>query len=43
MGTILQDDPKVTYVLRAGPNNEEFYRKLGFDREELALVYRRRE
>jgi hypothetical protein len=43
MGTILQEDPRVTYVLRADPENEAFYRELGFDRAERALVYRRRE
>jgi hypothetical protein len=43
MGTILQEDPRVTYVLRADPENEEFYRQLGFDRAERALVYKRRE
>jgi ribosomal protein S18 acetylase RimI-like enzyme len=43
MDTILREDPRVTYVLRGDPENEEFYRRLGFDRAERALVYRRRE
>ena len=43
MGTMLQEDPRVTYVLRADAENEEFYRELGFDRAERALVFRRRE
>ena len=43
MGTILEEDPRVTYVLRADSENEEFYRELGFDRAERALVYRRRQ
>jgi len=43
MGTMLEEDPRVTYVLRADSENEAFYRELGFDRAERALVYKRRE
>ena len=43
VAAMLQEDPRVTYVLRADPENEGFYRELGFDQAERALVYRRRE
>ncbi len=41
--TILQEDPKVTYILRSDPGNEGFFRKLGFEHANSALIHRRRE
>jgi ribosomal protein S18 acetylase RimI-like enzyme len=41
--TILRSSPKVTYILRADPENEEFFRKLGFEDASLALIYKRKE
>lgn len=33
---------EVTYILRADPENAGFYERLGFERADLAMVYRRK-
>ncbi|MFH1312420.1 MAG: GNAT family N-acetyltransferase [Candidatus Eisenbacteria bacterium] len=38
---ILSSSDKVTYVLRADPDNIGFFRRLGFEISDLTVVYRR--
>jgi ribosomal protein S18 acetylase RimI-like enzyme len=40
--TILRSSDMVTYLLRADPDNIGFFRKLGFETSDLAVVYRRK-
>lgn len=40
---ILNSSKQVTYILRGDPENEFFYKKLGFEQAQLTLVYRRKE
>lgn len=40
---ILAHNPRITYLLRADPENEGFYRSLGFQTAEYALVFPRKE
>ncbi|MFC1799319.1 GNAT family N-acetyltransferase [Candidatus Eisenbacteria bacterium] len=42
IGKILSSSEQVTYVLRADPDNIGFYKKLGFEDSDLAVVYRRK-
>ena len=39
---ILNSSDQVTYVLRADPDNIELYKKLGFEYDKLAVVFRRK-
>jgi ribosomal protein S18 acetylase RimI-like enzyme len=39
---ILRSSDKVTYILRADPENIGFFKKLGFEDASLAVVYRRK-
>lgn len=40
---ILDSSKQVTYILRGDPENEGFYRKLGFEEVQLSFVYKRKE
>lgn len=40
---ILESSKNVTYILRGDPENEEFYKALGFDKVERTFIYRRKE
>ncbi len=42
IGKILSSSEQVTYVLRADPDSIGFYKKLGFEDSDLAVVYRRK-
>ena len=39
---ILGSSDRVTYILRADPENIDFYRNLGFENSDLVVVYRRK-
>lgn len=39
---ILESSDKVTYILRADPDNVDFYKKLGFEKADLAVIYKRK-
>ncbi|HHX74514.1 MAG TPA: GNAT family N-acetyltransferase [Firmicutes bacterium] len=39
---IINTNNQVTYVLRGDPENEGFYKRLGFVPEKLCLIYRRK-
>jgi hypothetical protein len=39
---ILESSEKVTYILRADPENIDFYKRLGFEESHLALIYKRK-
>lgn len=40
---ILDSSKQVTYILRGDPENEGFYRKIGFEEVQLSFVYKRKE
>lgn len=40
---ILDSSKQVTYILRGDPENEGFYRKLGFEEAQLSFIYKRKE
>lgn len=40
---ILDSCKQVTYILRGDPENEEFYRRMGFQEAQLSFVYKRQE
>lgn len=40
---ILNNSRLVTYILRGDPENEDFYKNIGFQEAQLTLVYRREE
>ncbi|MCX7772619.1 MAG: GNAT family N-acetyltransferase [Clostridia bacterium] len=42
VSALLEHNKELTYLLRADPENEAFYKALGFEPAELALVYKRR-
>ena len=39
---IITSSEKVTYILRADPDNIGFYEKLGFEESSLAVIYKRK-
>ena len=39
---ILESNDKVTYILRADPGNIAFYKNLGFEKADLAVIYKRK-
>ena len=39
---ILNSSEHVTYILRGDPDNAKFYYSIGFENEEMVLVYRRK-
>ena len=39
---ILMSNEKVTYILRADPDNIDFYKKFGFEDASLAVIYKRK-
>lgn len=40
---ILESSDKVTYILRADPDNVDFYKKLGFEKADLTVIYKRKQ
>ncbi len=40
---ILESTDKVTYILRADPDNINFYKRLGFEKADLAVIYKRKQ
>ncbi|MDP4095173.1 MAG: GNAT family N-acetyltransferase [Bacillota bacterium] len=38
---LLESDKGVTYILRGDPENEEFYKQLGFEPAERAFLFKR--
>ena len=43
IGKILESSDKVTYILRADPDNIDFYKKIGFEKADLAFIYKRKQ
>jgi ribosomal protein S18 acetylase RimI-like enzyme len=41
--TMLENDKGITYLLRADPDNADFYTKLGFESADLAFVFKRKQ
>lgn len=39
---ILESSKDVTYILRGDPENQEFYKSMGFEYTDLCLVYKRK-
>ena len=40
---ILGNSDKVAYILRADSDNIDFYKKLGFEKADLAVIYKRKQ
>ncbi len=41
--TIIESNPKVTYILRTEEENEGFYKKIGFKSAKYSMMYERKE
>ena len=41
--TIIESNPKVTYLLRTEEENQNFYRSMGFETSDFAFVFKRKE
>jgi len=41
INNILENNKQVTFILRGDPENESFYKSLGFEDSRLALLYKR--
>jgi len=42
INNILESNKQVTFILRGDIENEQFYKKLGFEDSPLSLVYKRK-
>jgi ribosomal protein S18 acetylase RimI-like enzyme len=42
LSKILESSDKVTYILRSDPDTIDFYKKLGFEKADSAVIYKRK-